>query len=343
VSRRFSPRGDEAGVTLVLMAAMSVFMLIIVAIVIDGGQGYTDRRSMQNAADAAALAGARAIGQTRFTGASADLAAAVLEVATANGANATDVFTCDVVDQAGAALGPCSPNSGWSGLPNAAGVKVTAGVRRTPVFGSVVGRQEIVVKTTASATLQPLLASRAPWMICGNPSLAGGFDLVDSATRTLRPDATLRLEYGAGGSKLLDARGIPVQGALPGACGLSPAWVGAVNPSAQPVRLGSFVAALDGTPTSPYTYDDILGSVGCPSSFTDSAPTCNAVLPVFDETDSSANTARVVGWAVWRLTYASAEAVKWRATYVGPGVASGGVTSTGALTGRSTYVVRMAS
>ena len=87
---------------------MLVFMLIIVAIVIDGGQAYTDRRRTQNATDAAALAGARAVGQTRFAGATADLRAAVLAVASTNGANAVDVFACDVVDQAVTVVAPRS-------------------------------------------------------------------------------------------------------------------------------------------------------------------------------------------------------------------------------------------
>ena len=337
MSRRMGAGRDEAGATLVLVALMLVFMFVIVAIVIDGGRGYSDRRSMQNAADAAALAGARAVGQTRFAGATADVAGAAQAVAAANGANAPDVFACDVVDQAGGVVAPCSPNSGWTGSRNAAGVKVTAGIRRTPVFGSIAGQGELVVRTSAVATLQPLLSSRAPWMICGNPLLAGGLNLIDPATRTLRPDATLQALYGAGGSP------VPIQGARPGTCGLSASWVGGVSPSAQPVRLGSFVAALNGAPTGAYAYDDILGSSGCPANFSDGESSCNAVLPIFDEVDSAANTARIVAWAVWKLSYSSAGTVKWSGTYVGAGIASGGVTSDAAVTGRSTYVVRMRS
>jgi len=335
VSRRIRPSRDEAGATLVLVSLMLVFMFIIVAIVIDGGQGYTDRRSVQNAADAAALAGARAIGQTRFAGApDADLETAVQAVATANGANAADVFLCEVVSPTLGVLGPCSNSASSS---DAAGVRVTVGSRRTPVFGSIAGQRELVVRTSASATLQPLLASRAPWMICGNPVLAGGFNLIDPATRTLHPDATLRDRYGP------DTGGIPVQGTLPGTCGLSGSWIGAVSPSAQPVRLGSFVAALNGAPSGAYAYDDILGSAGCQSNFADGASACNAALPIFDEIDPGANTVRIVAWAVWKLTYSSAGPVKWRANFVGAGIASGGVTSTAAVTGRSTYVVRIAS
>ncbi|MDI7274976.1 MAG: pilus assembly protein TadG-related protein, partial [Anaerolineae bacterium] len=52
---------QERGQTLVLVAVMLVGLVSVLALVIDMGNVYSQRRFMQNAADAAALAGARAL------------------------------------------------------------------------------------------------------------------------------------------------------------------------------------------------------------------------------------------------------------------------------------------
>ena len=49
----------ESGQSFVLLAIMLVVLFGILALVLDGGNLYTKRRSAQNAADAGALAGAR--------------------------------------------------------------------------------------------------------------------------------------------------------------------------------------------------------------------------------------------------------------------------------------------
>ena len=50
---------DKKGQTLVLIALLMVALAAMAALVLDGGHGYMERRRMQNAADAGALAGAR--------------------------------------------------------------------------------------------------------------------------------------------------------------------------------------------------------------------------------------------------------------------------------------------
>jgi Flp pilus assembly protein TadG len=58
---------DERGVTMILFAFMIVGLLTIVAIVIDLGNARQERRGLQNAADAAALAGASVIDNATAT------------------------------------------------------------------------------------------------------------------------------------------------------------------------------------------------------------------------------------------------------------------------------------
>src|SRR5690606_14248364 len=57
---------DDAGVSIVIVALSVVALLLFSALAIDGGRAYAQRRVTQNAADAAAMAGARAVQQARF-------------------------------------------------------------------------------------------------------------------------------------------------------------------------------------------------------------------------------------------------------------------------------------
>ena len=54
-------RRDESGVSLVIIAFSIVAMVLVAGLVIDGGRTYSDRRQVQNAVDAGALAGANAL------------------------------------------------------------------------------------------------------------------------------------------------------------------------------------------------------------------------------------------------------------------------------------------
>jgi len=79
----------ERGQTLVVVAVMIVILVAFLGLVIDGGNVYAQRRQLQNAADAAALAGARA---QVLQGTSATTGAAN-EYAKANGASLCRVMT----------------------------------------------------------------------------------------------------------------------------------------------------------------------------------------------------------------------------------------------------------
>jgi hypothetical protein len=58
-TKRASRKGNESGQVLPFVAMLLIVLLAILALVLDGGNLYLNRRSMQNAADAGALAGAR--------------------------------------------------------------------------------------------------------------------------------------------------------------------------------------------------------------------------------------------------------------------------------------------
>ena len=77
--RRIAARGRR-GQALVLLGLAFAGFLALVALAIDGGNAFVQRRRAQNAADAAALSGARRLWEIRRQGGSeADLLAALRE------------------------------------------------------------------------------------------------------------------------------------------------------------------------------------------------------------------------------------------------------------------------
>ncbi len=85
------PGNREKGQTLVLAVLMMVVIIGIVALAIDGGFAYAQRRRMQNAADAAAMAGV----WTLATSGSGAVGASVTQYATANGADTYSWYLAD--------------------------------------------------------------------------------------------------------------------------------------------------------------------------------------------------------------------------------------------------------
>lgn len=125
-------RAREHGQTLVVVAVMIVGLIAILALVIDGGNVYAERRRLQNAADAGALAGARALASK--LGEAAAYAAA-------------DQFTAQ--------------NGAQSWTTSIAGrrVRVTA-FRTLPMnFAQVIGIATIDVQATAEAEWYPAIPS----------------------------------------------------------------------------------------------------------------------------------------------------------------------------------------
>jgi Flp pilus assembly protein TadG len=181
-------RRDEQGFSIVMVAVLMVAMLAIAGLAIDGGQAYSDRRQMQNAADAAALAGARSLEKARFSGGStASVNSDALAEASNNGGQSSH-FTCTVVDKNNTAIAACTDTATWTlaaNLTRAVGVRVNAGENRNTSFAKVVGVGAVSVNNVAAATIQVLTGGDSPFMVCGNAATA------DAQTPPLLvPDAT---------------------------------------------------------------------------------------------------------------------------------------------------------
>lgn len=124
--------GRERGQVLVIFALTLVVLLLFAALAFDTGSMLLERRDQQNAADAAALAGARYLPASQ--GAADDAARAI---ATANGfTEGVDTVTVDVT------------------FPGTGKIEVVIGSDRQSIFGGILGRADWAVAARAVAVNQ---------------------------------------------------------------------------------------------------------------------------------------------------------------------------------------------
>ena len=287
---------DERGLTLTMVIFSIPVLVAIAAIVIDLGQAYADARRLQNAADAAALAGTRALDKVKLTSASpSTVASTAQDVAVANGAEVSRV-TCTVIDWQGSPLGPCS-DATVVAHKDADGVLVSAGATRPTIFArffgvagapvlgtsglAAVGPGPLAAATItqtrdSAATVQPLVGQDAPLLVCAygqsdgtNPSpdiLAGS-----SGGYTINPTAVGK-RYMLHGPKVAT-------------CGLSSSgWKG--NAGLGPFNLPSWLDIGTGVSAGPIR-SRIAGEMSCNTGL---FVGCALVLPVCTNSNAAAGT-----------------------------------------------------
>ncbi len=156
----------ERGQMLVIFAGSLAAIILIVGLVIDGGYALTQRRDAQNAADFAALAGARIvaeqIGGDATNGTDANVAAAITTAISANGAAALTF---------GAAGSPQYVNSTGAIIPSAASAASYVGNGTIPT--GAVG-----VKVNSSRIWNPFflgIIGVANWSASANATAKGGY------------------------------------------------------------------------------------------------------------------------------------------------------------------------
>lgn len=295
--------GDDGAILIFLSLSITV-LLVVAALVLDGGSSYAQRRQMQNAADAAAMAGARALDRYRFppTGTTADASTISSEVTAAALANgATSVVSCRLVDytqvNTTSDLGACTSATAAS---NAEGVRVSVSQTRTTYFGGITGRSTTSATTAAAASVQQLSQISAPFLICGNPA-KGGYNL-------LNPDGTLNPTSAASQGEMT------IHGSQVPDCGAGSQFKGLMeNPAVLNVWTD---IGTQGNRVGQYR-DATTGIDACPEEgpFDD----CDMLLPIMQSgigTGSNA-TAFITAFAVFRVTEGSTGNTAHTARYVG--------------------------
>lgn len=158
---------------IIIMAALFVVVLTgMVGISIDLGYAFAEKRTVQNAADAAAIAGAQAL--TEWSTSNPLLAAGpdvskLVSDNTMNGST-TQTYSCNYLDDSGKNLGPCT----LVVPPTATGVHVVVHETHGTFFIRVVPGGPKTVTTSASATahvqgvtVDSGLGSSSPFIVCG--------------------------------------------------------------------------------------------------------------------------------------------------------------------------------
>lgn len=152
------------GQALIILAFALLALVAFIGLAIDGGRFYAERRRTQNAADAAALAGARELAEFISTCAKADtandnrIAAAIVDMASYNG---IDHFSPEGHIEAwyvDADLRPVG-RVGWAGgIPySATGIQTTLTFSATATFMRLLGRSHLVTSADATAMVGPVV------------------------------------------------------------------------------------------------------------------------------------------------------------------------------------------
>ena len=171
--RLFRRRPARQGQVLVIFALASLVLIGALGLVLDAGYDYAKRRTLQNAADAAALKGAQNI-QANATSTVTTMSSDVVTAAKQNGlrdpgvsANNTSL-TCTFVDNSEASLGACG-----STIPTtASGVQIRVAEQHPTFFLRALGIGTSGVAATATSHVEAMsnsayAAGDGPFIVCG--------------------------------------------------------------------------------------------------------------------------------------------------------------------------------
>ena len=198
--RQFLLRKQQRGQIVPMFALMLILLLGFMALVIDFGTIYANRRTLQNAADAAALAGAKEI-EMQILGGTGAPSTAALSLAAKNGI-ATTGAACTADGNPSVTY-----NSPSASRPNSWQVTTSRLVRLT--FAPIVGVSTVCVQTNAVAVVTDAMVGKIfPWSLYGSEVTALPFaDPAQNKTcdpnslQTANPDPyCFELKVGAGGS-----------------------------------------------------------------------------------------------------------------------------------------------
>ncbi|MDI6872305.1 MAG: pilus assembly protein TadG-related protein [Bacillota bacterium] len=137
-------RSDERGQIIVLVAILMLGLVAVVGLVTDGGLVFSQRRDLQNAADAAALAGAMQIDENAYRASGA----VVLEEGAAR--------------QAAVEYLEAEGDMTYSVVVRPARVEVSVSRRATTGFLQVIGIDSVEISAGASAEPRHGVASAQP-------------------------------------------------------------------------------------------------------------------------------------------------------------------------------------
>lgn len=192
----------DRGITVVFFAIGVSALLTVGALVLGGGVGYSAARDAQTAADAAALAGTSLLQNHKQDWIETDASDVYAEIEDVAESNGSTLERCDLIFASYALSGvdehvsePCDELAELDddAFQAVAGVRVTVSQVRDVAFSSFVDQDQVSVRATAAATIQPVATGRAPFMVCafapGHPADALIQDPEDVTRYDINPGA----------------------------------------------------------------------------------------------------------------------------------------------------------
>ena len=252
-------RGGEAGQTLMIAALAMIPLLIMVGLVVDGGFALANQRRNQNAADAAANAGAVLLMENLPFGLSgqplprtdADVKSAVLTTATTNGVDAPTVVAY-YTDITGDRLDPEVVVGSLGAVPPptaAFGVEAEGSMTFGTFFAGIAGFTGLTTGARATA-----VTGTAPGICSATEDC--GFIPVTFPTSLTSCDGTNHQQWGSGGPYTIVTNPIATNEVIIPLCGTESGSVGWLDilphQTACPGNGAAYLACYIGNPNNPH-------------------------------------------------------------------------------------------
>ena len=273
---------SERGAILIFVALSMTAVLLVATVVIDGSQAYSQRRSMQNAADLSALAGARALDKVKYAGANWSTVNSAAQSLGQD--NKAESIGCTVITNVGTAIGGCEYS--WAVLSaTAAGVRVKATDVRVTTFSKLAGQETVTASATSAATIQTLIGTGSPFVVCGNANV-GGYPILNSNNTINAATAT--------------AMGrVEIQSAQVPTCGAGSAFKGKIVD--EDFSVPGWLHADNGNGYDQDINVQVVGATPCPTGgpFDD----CDMLIPIADRGLGNGTDIQMhaVAWAVFHV------------------------------------------
>jgi hypothetical protein len=265
---------DERGTTLVIVSLALVAMLGTAGLAVDGGRILSSRRQAQNASDAAAVAGADALFAYQYAAATnqardpSTINQAVLDKLNQNSANTAP--TCQLVSvQSGtiSVIGSCNGASDVQ-LIAASGVQASGTLQQSAAFTQLVGISKYSAAAKATATVQPLVSTGAPFILCG--AAQNGWNI-------LNPDDSINIPAA---QQLIN---IPLQRSNVPDCGAGNSKFDGLGADNGPIGIGQWEDVTNGNRYSSTVDNAVAGQTPCPADPTQIPNSgCAILVPIAD-------------------------------------------------------------
>lgn len=207
-------RGRSRGQVVVMLAFAMVALIGMLGLATDLGYLFVERRTLQNAADAAALAGAQQLTKWDATNKKYTNSLSVLDsvqsVISGNevGGKAPTIVSCNYVDSHANALGECDSSAAAIPPALASGVKVVVKETHSTFFIRIVGPKTASTSTTSTAQVYhaTVIPNDAPFIVCGTQDPNGSQPAILNADDTINYSAngTTYLIHAQNGGKGLN-------------------------------------------------------------------------------------------------------------------------------------------